>query len=380
MDATRRAFHWAYVSRFLIAIGVTFLIGAIISFFGSLTAIALTGLGLEELQGLQEDGENLNALRIVQAFSLVGFFFLPALLIPLLFGKNPLQYLQFRWNLNLKWVAISLGALIVALPVVGLSMIVNEAITFPEFLSDLEERLREQHRQIEELTEKFVRMDYAYELLINILLIAVLPAVAEELYFRGFLQKFFQKWSGGAHLAIWLSALIFSLIHFQFFALLPRLLLGALFGYMLLYTGNIWYPILAHFFNNFLVLMSTYLLEPLNQDWSMNWIANYPYLYQVLVLVFLILLVFTLYQLSKRKGRKEQDITEDWYKVYTTTDKHRAGIIKGMLDSNQIDAVIMDKRDSAYMAFGEIHIYTNYEEASRALQLIKEYEEEESAQ
>jgi hypothetical protein len=77
-----------------------------------------------------------------------------------------------------------------------------------------------------------------------------LPAIGEELLFRGVLQKLIQKMTGSSHWAIWITATLFSALHLQFFGFLPRLLLGALFGYLLEWTGTLWLPILAHFINN----------------------------------------------------------------------------------------------------------------------------------
>ena len=379
--STRKAFHWVYSSRLLIAAGITLLIGALIALLGSSLAIFFTGVSIEQLQDYEpqdlKDPLVLTAFQIIQVSSQIGFFLLPALLIPLFYGKSPLHYLQIKTSVKARMVLISIGFLLLALPFVQLSMLLNQAISFPDFLSGLEQQLRDQHEQVEALTENMIRMPNFGFFLLNVVLIAVLPAVAEEFFFRGFVQNFFKKWSGKVHLAIWVSAFIFSLIHFQFFAFIPRLLLGALFGYMLVYTGNIWYPVIAHFFNNFMLLLITYIYEPINEEWPMNLAETYPYFYQVLVLVFAILLVFTLYQLSKRKGDRERDVDDNWIKVYTTLDRHRAQILKGMLESHDIDAVIMDKRDSAYMAFGEIHIYANEQEASKAKELIQQYEEEE---
>lgn len=93
----------------------------------------------------------------------------------------------------------------------------------------------------------------------NILLIAVMTAIAEEMFFRGALQSLFQKWTKNIHLAVWITAFVFSAMHFQFFGFFPRLLLGAVLGYLFAYSANLWLPILFHATNNAAVLTMVYL-------------------------------------------------------------------------------------------------------------------------
>jgi membrane protease YdiL (CAAX protease family) len=93
------------------------------------------------------------------------------------------------------------------------------------------------------------------------LMLAIIPALGEELIFRACFQKVLGRWTGNYHLAIWLSAIIFSSIHFQFYGFFPRMFLGALFGYLLVWSGSIWLPILAHFLNNGMAVVGAYVLQ-----------------------------------------------------------------------------------------------------------------------
>jgi membrane protease YdiL (CAAX protease family) len=104
-------------------------------------------------------------------------------------------------------------------------------------------------------------MDSFNLLLLNVLMLAIIPALGEELVFRASLQKILGRWTGNYHLAIWLSAIIFSGIHFQFYGFFPRMFLGALFGYLLVWSGSIWLPILAHFLNNAMATVGAYVLQ-----------------------------------------------------------------------------------------------------------------------
>ena len=98
-------------------------------------------------------------------------------------------------------------------------------------------------------------------LMINILIIGFITAVCEEVFFRGVFQQTIFKGSGKIHLAVWITAFFFSFIHFQFFGFFPRMLLGALLGYLYFWSGSLWAPITAHFFNNTIAVIAIYLLN-----------------------------------------------------------------------------------------------------------------------
>ena len=92
-------------------------------------------------------------------------------------------------------------------------------------------------------------------------MVAVLPAIGEELLFRGVIQKIFINWTKNAHWGIWISAILFSAMHLQFYGFVPRMLLGVAFGYLLVWSGSMWLPIAAHFFNNGIAVIAMYLID-----------------------------------------------------------------------------------------------------------------------
>lgn len=134
----------------------------------------------------------------------------------------------------------------------------NMNIEFPDFMKGFGDWARNMEDRLMQLTELLSSYGSFGEMLIALVIIGVLPAVGEELVFRGLLQNKIQTATKNAHLAIWVSAIIFGAFHMQFFGVVPRILLGALFGYIYLYSGNIWYPILAHFVNNGLAVIVMY--------------------------------------------------------------------------------------------------------------------------
>ena len=102
-------------------------------------------------------------------------------------------------------------------------------------------------------------MEGIKEFLVALTVAAIAPAVGEELLFRGLLQPQLQKLTNNPHWGIWLCAILFSAIHLQFVGFLPRMLLGALLGYLLWWSGSLWLPILIHFLFNGIQILGAYL-------------------------------------------------------------------------------------------------------------------------
>ena len=140
----------------------------------------------------------------------------------------------------------------------GLLVYWNSHLILPASLAELETWMREMETQLMELTQYLTDFQSIPELLTGILVIGVFAGVGEELFFRGLLQPKLQGYLRSPHWGIWLTAFIFSAIHVQFFGFLPRLFLGALFGYLYHYTGSLFYPILGHILNNALTVLLVY--------------------------------------------------------------------------------------------------------------------------
>ena len=149
---------------------------------------------------------------------------------------------------------------LVAQPLINYLSYLNHQLELPEALAKWQLWIEQQEQQLEMLTERFVRADTVGELLFNIVLMALMPAIAEEVTFRGWLLRLFNKNSTTfSHLSIWLTAIIFSAIHLQFLGFIPRMLLGALLGYAFKWTKNLWIPILIHFTNNCFAVMAYFI-------------------------------------------------------------------------------------------------------------------------
>lgn len=137
----------------------------------------------------------------------------------------------------------------------------NENIQLPEFMAGFERLARQMEDSMAETTAMFTTFDSFGTFLLAFVVVAILPGIGEELLFRGLLQNAVHRWSKNTHIAIWVSAFLFSAIHMQFYGLVPRMVLGALFGYLYVWSGNLWYPIIAHITNNGLSLIIAYMYQ-----------------------------------------------------------------------------------------------------------------------
>ncbi len=178
-------------------------------------------------------------------------------------------------------------------------------MTLPGVLKPIEEWMRTKEEEASKMVIAFLTVRNGWDFVLNMFMIAVLPAVAEELMFRGGVQRSFSKVFASPHAAIWITAFVFSVIHFQFFGFLPRLLLGALFGYIYVWTKSLWYPMFAHFLNNgYAVCMSLYFQKhniPLDATEETATFAWYGY---AIGLIFTILLLIYLRKQDTNNGKQ----------------------------------------------------------------------------
>lgn len=200
-------------------------------------------------------------LRIIQTFQSFFVFIIPALLCAWFFSNNPNEYLYFEKKNTFFVFVFVIIACIAVIPFINWLAYINEQMSFPDALSGLEQKMRESETAAQKVMTTMLQTDSVITLLYNILLVGVLAAVGEELLFRGIIQRLITDASKNIHIGIWVSAFIFSSIHFQFYGFFPRLLLGAWFGYLLYWSRSLWLPILAHFVNNATAVVISYLQQ-----------------------------------------------------------------------------------------------------------------------
>ena len=200
-----------------------------------------------------------NALMIMQGTVHFFSYLLPTVIYWFYIERRTIG--EFSTGRKPSWLIWVLAFLLVLafIPVNSKFIEWNAAMDLPDALSGLEKWMRDKEDQLSVMTEFLTSYKSFGQLMIALFVVTLLPALGEEMLFRGVIQtKLFQELRN-MHVAIWVSAAIFSAIHFQFYGFLPRMMLGALFGYLYYWTGNLWVPILAHFVNNGFVLVMMYL-------------------------------------------------------------------------------------------------------------------------
>jgi membrane protease YdiL (CAAX protease family) len=254
--------------------------------------------------------ESVGFLRIVQLFSSVGSFALPAWWFAKQEGNLPLAFFKFNKPVNLRLLLLTGLLFYCSAGFFQWTIDVNNAMHLPAFLNDVEKWMRQQEDQLATLTQRFLYMPSAVDLAINLLMIALIPAIGEELLFRGCLQPIFGRLAKNAHVGIWLAAIVFSAIHLQFYGFIPRMLLGALFGYLYYYGNSLWYPILGHFLNNGSAVVAVFIYqqnglsvaEAMKQDDA----GRFHFIGVVLSAAISIFLLYKFYQIANQKGLNPQ--------------------------------------------------------------------------
>ena len=197
---------------------------------------------------------DLKNLQITQILNQVVGFMLPPVLYVLLVKEKPFNYLGFK-KIPI-WSLLGIVAMFAIIPFLSMVSEWNDGIVFPESLRALEEKLR----GTQEISEKIIKMFISQgSLFSSLVIIAALAAVSEELLFRSVIQKAFVKVIGNPHLAIVVTAIIFSAFHMDFFGFFPRAILGLMLGYMFYFSGSIFPSMLMHFVNNATIVVLYYM-------------------------------------------------------------------------------------------------------------------------
>jgi len=242
---------------------VTFGVLILLQGLGLLLLPFLFGIPLDELAALfTAESSHPNgrmAFLFVQGLGGGLGFLVAGLLISKVIDKADLGWKQQMSRFKFMGLALTLVIMIGSVLFNSLLIDWNAKIVLPEFLSELEQMMRSKEDELMALTKYLTDFENVGEFLMGVLVIGVLAGIGEEFLFRGVLQPKLHLFTGNAHVAIWLSAFIFSAIHFQFYGFFPRMMLGAVFGYLYLYSGSLIYPIIGHILNNTFTVILVYL-------------------------------------------------------------------------------------------------------------------------
>jgi membrane protease YdiL (CAAX protease family) len=241
--------------RLLFFISLTLIGAAVGGALGVILLQYITGLDLAQLpdyMGQYENPEAMKHLSWYNSLSQLFVFLIPSIwFIWLVLG-------DFKRGFWLH--SPSTTIILIPLIILGVSPLIN----FVEILNHalipagswLESMALPQETELQNLTKGILKLETSGGLIWTVIAIILFPAFCEEIAFRGVLQPVLGRITKNVHAAIWITAFIFSFIHFQFYGFLPRMVLGALFGYMVVWTGSLWTSIAAHGLHNALAFMA----------------------------------------------------------------------------------------------------------------------------
>lgn len=205
--------------------------------------------------------ESTASLRWMIVVQDLAVFILPVVLTVIIASTTPWRYICIDTTPSVKMTALTTVSAIVSIPAMNRLVAWNESIHLPASWSGLESVLRDSENAAQAMVQQIMGGSTVWDLIAAILIVGVLTGIAEELFFRGALQRLLQSKFGNKHLAIWSAAFIFSAVHLQFFGFFPRLLMGAYFGYLVVWSGSLRLSMFAHALNNSLVVLNFWLLN-----------------------------------------------------------------------------------------------------------------------
>ena len=237
---------------------------------------------IDTFMQMQSTDSAIGYQKYMQLISHLGMFIIPAFIFARLAGGKTIPYLSLNGSGKAGAIILAIFIIFLAQPLINLLGTWNAGMTLPESMSGLEEQIRNAEDMATKMTELFLKSGTTGGLIFNIFLLAIIPAIGEELTFRAILQKQLHRWTKSGVAAVLISAFIFSAFHMQFYGFVPRFVLGILLGYVFLKSGKLWLSILIHFVNNGMAVVMYHMYNngqtELDPDEAFNFNENIPLL------------------------------------------------------------------------------------------------------
>jgi membrane protease YdiL (CAAX protease family) len=270
----------------IISILLILVAGTVIFYLLALIGALLFGISPGEIMNVMsgnlEEEKKILVLKYLQMAQQAGVFLAPSLIYLYLTGRNRGNYtgLSLSPGFTTLMAVFLLSACLVVIN--NYAGYINSKINLPGSFSGIEKWMLKMENEASDITSALLNSENTISLLITVLIMAVTPALCEELLFRGVLQQLFISFIKSSHGGIIITAVIFSTLHFQFYGFIPRFFLGLAYGYLFFWTGNLWITIIAHFVNNAVpVIMSYHLQNTVREtvmDETNNLVPSFPFL------------------------------------------------------------------------------------------------------
>lgn len=218
--------------------------------------LVLAGLILPAVMG--RISNPVAAIRIATVIQDLLIFIIPAIATAMIVTKLPARLLAIDRGPGLTGTVLAVIVLLVAVPAINWIVEWNKSWHLPESMAAIETYFRQLEEAAQATSDMLIKGSSVPGLIVSVLIVGVLAGFSEELFFRGALQRIMGMTRLNHHAVVWSCAIIFSLFHLQMFGFVPRMLLGAFFGYLLVWSGSLWLPVILHITNNSLVGISEY--------------------------------------------------------------------------------------------------------------------------
>lgn len=230
---------------------ILFICIALVGFFisGVISSLIIAKFGMQSTA----------AMRIAAVMQSLFQLIVPAIATAMIVTRRPATFLAIDRRIDLRLLLLAAAALITATPMMNRLIALNEAVTLPDSLAWLEQSLKQMEEQAAATIAVMQGGTSVGDLVMNILIIGVLAGLGEELFFRGTFLRLMTTGRINPHIAVWTVAVVFSAVHLQFYGFVPRTLLGAYFGYLVVWTRCLWIPVIIHALNNIIYVSSEWI-------------------------------------------------------------------------------------------------------------------------
>jgi uncharacterized protein len=271
MNDNKRSFELyseSPVFQFFVSLLIIVGVGGVLTFILFLSGILIFGgdMALITKPAISLGANNVGLLRYLLVVQDISFFVIPSIIIlRLMNSESPKRFTEFKMP-RLKEIVLVVILTFCIFSITSFTGQLNSAMHLPHWLSGVEHWMTDLEDKADTTIDLLIVSKTFGIMMLNLITIGLAPAIAEELIFRGVFQKIFYNLFKSGHAAVWISAFLFSAIHFQFFGFLPRFILGLVFGYLFFWSGTLWLPMISHFVNNAFPVILAYIqgLEKLN--------------------------------------------------------------------------------------------------------------------
>jgi membrane protease YdiL (CAAX protease family) len=282
------------IIKLIFLFATVLLLGMLSALFMSLIAQPLFGIDMSSLSDMTS---NICFMQTYQALQSISLFVLPSLIAFYVFYHSFSLGISGEKDLSTQSIIITIFLVFVSQAFISYTGWLNHQLELPEQFSKVVQWMTQKEQEATELTTLLIRSDNWSQILITVFMMSILPAIGEEWLFRGLLQRELSSWIKNKHIAIILTAILFSAIHMQFLTFLPRFFLGIILGYLFAWSGNLWLAVIGHFTNNFMAIIAYMYISTKDGDSPLDIPTDNPL--GIITVLSLLAIVGCLYVIKK---------------------------------------------------------------------------------